>query len=166
MPVIDVGMVMRMSVRIRMVVTMIGTSLGFEGCRHGSDGEPESSHHFVKDMVGFVPQPSLSDLKRNVSIPEVITGSREQQGVFGPSIREQFEGGSDDDVRTIATLKLIPIDDRGSRRQEKASLPATFQYDALTRSLAQGVREDQVIVGFDRDLVHWNARSEFEHVGP
>ena len=68
LPLVGVRMFMLMSMRIRTAVTMVGTSLGFEWCGHGIDAEPESPHHFVKYMVGFVPQPAWSDLKRNMSI--------------------------------------------------------------------------------------------------
>jgi len=97
---VTVSVVVGMGVRLG--VPAVGARFGLKRCLFEFDLEPQAANHGVQHVIVSVAEPAGADLQGDMTIPEVVAGTLQHQGVGCPSLADRF-GGRDnvDDVPVL-----------------------------------------------------------------
>jgi hypothetical protein len=103
--------------------------------------EPQAAHETVENVVVQVRERLGFDLHRDVTIAEVICGSREQCGVRRSRARQRFDGGPYDYPRSVFGDQNATGLERRAAGQEQRGLTAAVEGDPLPANPAFVERE-------------------------
>lgn len=137
---------MRMAVPREDGVASVSTGLRFERRLFYAHVESQAAHHVVEHVIVLVTQPTLSDLKRDVSIPEVIRRTRQSERVIGSHGRDGFRRSDDSNHATIVSAQQIAIAQHAPAFQEQTDLFARRERGAQAALRSQLERKYEIEV--------------------
>ena len=131
-------MVTVMSLAVRMTVdrATVGTGLGFERGLDTHRLQAQATQHIVEYMVVQVAQPSRLYLQRDVPVAEVITGTRQQQGVFAAQLRDRFVCRAYLHAQPVGIAQQVTVTQNLAPAQKQSRLTPIVEFYALPRALA------------------------------
>ncbi len=98
-------------------------------------------------MVVAVPQPTVTDLQRHVSIAEMKSRAREGACIRGPQRRDQFEGCLDRDDAAIVGEQEVAAAQNAPPWQDHARIPPARQAGAEPAAASQTEGQHHTVVG-------------------
>ena len=121
----------------------VGAWLWLEGQCLATNREAEIPEHVLEHVIGLEAHTVVCDLERDVTVAQVVTGSRQLAGVEAARHRNVLEGGYHADTTPILGLETIAVPEHLSTREKHADFATGIESRAESASLSQrpGERE-------------------------
>ncbi len=146
-------------------VFVVCTSFGFEAGHFVNHNEPQPSQHVIEHVIRLVSQPARSDLQRHVSIPEVVTRSRESERVLRSHAGHTFGCRPHAYMEAIRRTETIALDERATAGKQDRRLAAAIETNTLATLLPLVIGQRQGVAFFFFGLCVLHELDQLDHCG-